>query len=206
MIEEVLPRPDSGLLKRMLRMSEIPVGIVEGSGEPVLHLRVGSECHISIGLIKIHGNGSNAVDISGPHSIKLKPIDGESMELNPSSEAVDREEHVCSAFWDLKSHASDSLTCVSSGDASSNILTPIEMTLGFHVHFQDRRDLIREIEVKKTFMASMRGELISLDVDQRFVYGDAVYDFVLSKMELISMPSLLMFLEVDTDSPTGEDI
>lgn len=199
MIEEVLPRPDSGLLKRMLRMSEIPVGVVEGSGEPILHLRIGSECHVSIGLIKINGEGSS-VDISGPHSIKLKPLDGEEMLLNTTCEAVDEIEHVSSAIWDLKSHTSDSLTRVESGDSASTLLTPIEMTLGFHVHYnQQGDDFIKEVEVKRTFMASMRRELVSLDVDQRLKHEDVVLDFVLTQMELISMPSLLMFLEVDTE-------
>lgn len=205
MIEEVLPRPDSGLLKRMLRMSEIPVGVVEGSGEPILHLRVGSECHVSIGLIKINGE-SSPIDISGPHSIKLKPLDGEAADLNTTCEAVDNIEHVSSAIWDLRSHASDALSRAEAGDSASTVLTPIEMTLGFHVHYHNQDDFIREIEVKKTFMASMRRELTSLDVDQRFMHEDAVLDFVLSKMELISMPSLLMFLELDTKPPLYRSI
>lgn len=198
MIEEVLPRPDSGLLKRMLRMSEIPVGVVEGSGEPILHLRVGSECHISIGLIKINGGSNSPMHISGPHYMKLKPLDGEEMHLNANCEAVDSIEHVSSAIWDLKSHVSLSLTRAATGDSASTVLTPIEMTLGFNVHYHEAKDFIQQVEVKKTFMASMRRELVSLDVDQRFTHDDAVLDLVLSKIELISMPSLLMFLEVDT--------
>jgi len=66
-VEEVLPRPDSGLLKRMLRMSEIPVGMVEGSGEPILYLRTGSECHISISLIELNNNSSQSMHLTGPH-------------------------------------------------------------------------------------------------------------------------------------------
>lgn len=196
MIEEVLPRPDSGLLKRMLRMSEIPVGVVEGSGEPILHLRIGSECHLSIGLIKLNKDASDSLQLTGPHSIKVKPLDGEELDLHATCEAVDTVEHVTSALWDLKSQSSHSMTR-ESGASISTVLTPIEMTLGFHVH-QPESDLIREIEVKKTFMASMRRELVSLDVDQRFKHDDVVLDFVLSKMELISMPSLLMFLEVES--------
>ena len=197
MIEEVLPRPDSGLLKRMLRMSEIPVGVVEGSGEPILHLRIGSECHISIGLIKLNDETSSSFDISGPHRIRLKPLDGDEVDLNVKCEAVDKIEHVTSTIWDLKSHSSRSLSQAASRDSASTVLTPIEMTLVFHVHYPNKGDFIREIEVKKTFMASMRRDLVSLDVDQRFMYEDAVLDFVLSKLELISMPSLLMFLELE---------
>lgn len=67
MIEEVLPRPDSGFLKRMLRMSEIPVGMVEGIGEPILYFRVGSECHVSVGLIQIQDQPASAFRLTGPH-------------------------------------------------------------------------------------------------------------------------------------------
>ena len=178
-------------------MSEIPIGKVEGSGEPILHLRVGSECHLSIGLIKLNQDPA-PFEITGPHRIRLKALDGEEVDLSASCEAIDDVEHVTSAIWDLKSHASHSLTRESSGDSSSTVLTPIEMTLGFRLRgTESNSNFIQEVEVKKTFMASMRRELMSLDVDKRFKYEDEVLDFVLAKMELISMPSLLMFLEID---------
>lgn len=63
-IEEVLPRPDAGFLKRMLRMAEVPMSKVDGFNEPVFNLRAGSLCHISIGMFTLE-TGLD-YEISGP--------------------------------------------------------------------------------------------------------------------------------------------
>lgn len=70
-VEEVLPRPDAGLLKRMLRMAEVPTSCVEGFPEPIFNLHPASQCHLSIGMIAVHGLDAR-LNISGP--IRLAQI------------------------------------------------------------------------------------------------------------------------------------
>eukprot|EP00210_Caulerpa_lentillifera_P002288 g2198.t1 len=207
MIEEVLPRPDSGLLKRMLRMSEIPVGMVEGSGEPILHLRIGSECHISVSLIDLNDTPSESIRLTGPHSITLKPVDGEEAVLDVNCEEVDNIEQIGSAFWDLKKHSSPSLVEASKTSSASTVLTPIEMTLEFQVHHDNGDENEKKmVYVQKTIMSRLRSDLANFDEQERLVHEDSVVEFVLSKMELISMPSLLMFLNLNENNNNNNHV
>lgn len=53
-----------------------------------------------------------------------------------------------------------------------------------------------EITVKKTILANMRKGSLALGVGDQYRYSEKIVQYVLSELELISMPSLLMFLRV----------
>lgn len=53
-----------------------------------------------------------------------------------------------------------------------------------------------EITVKKTILAKMRKGSLALGAGDQYRYGEKITQYVLSDLELVSMPSLLMFLRV----------
>jgi len=72
------------------------------------------------------------------------------------------------------------------------------MSPGFQV--QQEGQGVKTVFVKKTIMSCMRSDLTTVKEQERLVHEDSVVEFVLSKMELISMPSLLMFLNLNEDN------
>ncbi|CAD7701132.1 unnamed protein product [Ostreobium quekettii] len=192
-VEEVLPRPDAGLLKRMLRMTDVPVGVLEGGREPILHLRASSECHLSVGLAQVQG-AEGGVRVVGPVGIGVRPSDGDWAELDVNCERVGGAEHIATAFWNLSSHGSTLLTRAAPAPESRTSLLPVEFRMVFLV-YRGGGPEAQEVEVKKTVLACLRTAVATLDVEPRYQHSDTVLNFVLSDMELVSVPSLVWFLK-----------
>ncbi|GMH33574.1 hypothetical protein BSKO_01408 [Bryopsis sp. KO-2023] len=194
-MEEVLPRPESGLLKRMLRMAEVPMSKVEGCKEPIFNFRVASECHFSVGMIVVQDNNTG-IEISGPVRISMQPTDGEKVDLEVNSERIDSDEHLTTSFWDMKNHSSELMTTMPATSPNSTSLIPIELVLGFNVKVKTSDDeSVHEIAMRKTLLAKMRRGS-AMDVEPRYHYSEDVVEFVLCELELIAMPSLLMFMRL----------
>ena len=128
-IEEVLPRPESGLLKRMLRMTDVPVGVLEGTNDPIIHLRASSECHFSVGLAPIQDALSD-LKVTGPVEIRVRPVDGDWTALEVNCEQADDGECIATAFWNLTSHGSKLLASNPSRSPSCTSLAPVEFQFG----------------------------------------------------------------------------
>ena len=65
----------------------------------------------------------------------------------------------------------------------------------FLVQWSDGGGGAKSIEIMKTILTNVRKAAPTLHVERRYQHSDAVTKFVLSVMELVSMPSLVWFLK-----------
>ncbi|KAK9810260.1 hypothetical protein WJX72_007489 [[Myrmecia] bisecta] len=147
-LEEVLPRPKSGLLSRMLRLAEVSLAGNGSLEDPVFLLHPGGEYHLGISVL--HPAAGRVLPIKCASWVRIQPVDGEPLtldvdprgqespdRLSASGEAEAAASHPSkdrrgTAAWDTTLHDSPILSSVAAaGDGKQATVLPVEITIGF---------------------------------------------------------------------------
>lgn len=79
-LEEVLPRPQAGLLSRMLRLADVTLVASPNTVEPVYLLHPGGEYHIGVSLF--HPPTGQRVPVGGAAWVRVSVGDGQAVSMD----------------------------------------------------------------------------------------------------------------------------
>lgn len=108
-LEEVLPRPNAGLLSRMLRLADVSLVSSPNTVQPVYLLHPGGEYHIGVSLF--HPPAGQRVPVGGAAWVRVAVSDGQAVTMDVGHDQGSLVLHYVDLPFSRCPHASFHMSC-----------------------------------------------------------------------------------------------